>query len=235
MHQNFDGPYRERCGRSIQKWPLSNKESNQKKYFEMENLSTEQSLRIIRETLEKSRRSIARNSGKPLISWGLLLVAFSMIIWQLWARTGSPAWNFLWFAMSAIGFIVQYFLLKDKEKVPDSEVGRMLGKIWMWYGIIATVFFASIWLCVPIAGHFGLGGIQVNLTLVMVLLLGLAGAISGAVLKIPSMEILSAVAAILCSMVAILVDGPAQILTIGIIGVCALLVPGIILQRKAAE
>ena len=206
-----------------------------KSIFEMENLSTEQSLRIIRETLDKSRRSIARNSGRPLISWGLLLIVFSVIIWQLWARTGSPAWNFLWFAMSAIGFIVQYFLLKDKEKVPDSEVGRMLGKIWMWYGIIATVFFASIWLCVPIARHFGLGGIQVNLTLVMVLLLGLAGAISGAVLKIPSMEILAAVAAILCSMVAILVDGPAQILTIGIIGVCALLIPGIILQRKSAK
>ena len=111
----------------------------------------------------------------------------------------------------------------------------MLGKIWMWYGIIATTFFAAIWICVPIARYFDLGSIQVNLTLVMVLLLGLAGAISGAVLKIPSMEILAAVAAILCSMVAILADGPAQILTIGIIGICALLIPGIILQRKAAE
>lgn len=201
----------------------------------MENLTTEQSLRIIRETLDKSRRSIARNSGKPLISWGLLLVVFSIIIWQLWARTGSPAWNFLWFAMTAIGAIIQIFLLKNKEKIPDSEVGRMLGKIWMWYGIIATTFFAAIWICVPIARYFDLGSIHVNLTLVMVLLLGLAGAISGAVLKIPSMEILAAVAAILCSMVAILVDGPAQILTIGIIGVCALLIPGIILQRKSAE
>lgn len=201
----------------------------------MENLTTEQSLRIIRETLDKSRRSIARNSGKPLISWGLLLVVFSIIIWQLWARTGSPAWNFLWFAMTAIGAIIQIFLLKNKEKVPDSEVGRMLGKIWMWYGIIATTFFAAIWICVPIARYFDLGSIQVNLTLVMVLLLGLAGAISGAVLKIPSMEILAAVTAILCSMVAILVDGPAQILTIGIIGVCALLIPGIILQRQSAE
>ena len=201
----------------------------------MENLTTEQSLRIIRETLDKSRRSIARNSGKPLISWGLLLVVFSIIIWQLWARTGSPAWNFLWFAMTAIGAIIQIFLLKNKEKVPDSEVGRMLGKIWMWYGIIATTFFAAIWICVPIARYFDLGSIHVNLTLVMVLLLGLAGAISGAVLKIPSMEILSGVAAILCSMVAILVDGPAQILTIGIIGVCALLIPGIILQRQSAE
>lgn len=201
----------------------------------MENLTTEQSLRIIRETLDKSRRSIARNSGKPLISWGLLLVVFSIIIWQLWARTGSPAWNLLWFAMTAIGAIIQIFLLKNKEKVPDSEVGRMLGKIWMWYGIIATTFFAAIWICVPIARYFDLGSIHVNLTLVMVLLLGLAGAISGAVLKIPSMEILAAVAAILCSMVAILVDGPAQILTIGIIGVCALLIPGIILQRKSAE
>ncbi len=66
----------------------------------------------------------------------------------------------------------------------------------------------------------------------MVLLLGLAGAISGAVLKIRSIEVLSVVSALLCGMVAILVDGPAQILTIGVLGLCALLIPGIILQAK---
>ena len=201
----------------------------------MENLTTEQSLRIISETLDKSRRAIARNSGKPLMVWGSLLVVFSLLIWQLWASTGNPAWNFLWFAMTAVGFLVQFLLLKNKERVPDSEVGRMLGKIWMWYGILATAFFASIWLCVPIAKHFEISDISVNLTLIMVLLLGLAGAISGAVLKVRSIEVLSVVSAILCGMVAILVDGPAQILTIGIAGLCALLIPGIIIQIKSGK
>lgn len=201
----------------------------------MENLTTEQSLRIISETLDKSRRTIARNSGKPLILWGILIIVFSLLIWLLWSKTGSPALNFLWFAMSAIGFVAQAFLLKNKERVPDSEVGWMLGKIWMWYGIIATAFFFSMWLCVPIANHFNIPGIPVNLTLVMILLLGLAGATSGAVLKIPTMEILSAVAAIICGMLAILIQGPTRILAIGIISLCALLIPGIVLQNKNAE
>ncbi len=110
----------------------------------MENLTTEQSLRIISETLDKSRRAIARNSGKPLMMWGSLLVVFSLIIYQLWAGTGHPAWNFLWFAMTAIGFLAQFLFLRNKERVPDSEVGRMLGKIWMWYGILATACFLRV-------------------------------------------------------------------------------------------
>ena len=198
----------------------------------MENLTTEQSLRIINEALDKNRRAIVRNSSKPLIMWGILLVIFSLLIWLLWSGTGNPAWNYLWFAMSVIGFFAQFTLLKDKERVPESEVSRTLGKIWMWYGIIGTAFYASIWLCVPIASHFGISGISVNLTLVVIILLGLAGAISGATLKLPSMEILAAVSAIICGMVAILVDGPAQILTIGVLGLCALLIPGIIIQTK---
>ena len=175
----LNGPYREREGKSSEMAIVNRLLNPIITILKMENLTTEQSLRIISETLDKSRRAIARNSGKPLMMWGSLLVVFSLIIWQLWAGTGNPAWNFLWFAMTAIGFLVQFFFLKNKERVPDSEVGRMLGKIWMWYGILATAFVASIWLCVPIAKHFEISDISVNLTLVMVLLLGLAGAISG--------------------------------------------------------
>ena len=109
------------------------------------NFSAESSLRLISETIERSRRTIAKNSGKPLILWGALVTITAIVIWLLWSKTGSAAWNFLWFAMTAVGMICMATLLKGREKAPDTEVTRMLGKIWGWFGIFSTGFFALVW------------------------------------------------------------------------------------------
>ena len=91
------------------------------------NFSAENSLRLIAETIDRSRRTIAKNSGKPLILWGVLVALTAMIIWALWSKTGSAAWNFLWFAMTAIGAVCMRFMTRNSERVPDTEVSRMLG------------------------------------------------------------------------------------------------------------
>ena len=92
------------------------------------NFSAENSLRLISETIERSRRTIAKNAGKPLILWGTLVTVTSLVIWLLWSKTGSPAWNFLWFAMSAIGVICGRVMDRGKEKAAVTEVTHTLGK-----------------------------------------------------------------------------------------------------------
>ena len=79
--------------------------------METKNLTTESSLKIIAETMERSRMTIAKNSGRPLILWGCLVAVTSVIIYFLWSKTGSPVWNLLWFAMSIIGFICTIFMV----------------------------------------------------------------------------------------------------------------------------
>jgi hypothetical protein len=148
------------------------------------NLSAENSLRLIAETIERSRRTIAKNSGKPLILWGVLVTLFSFIIWGLWTKTGTPAWNFLWFAMSVIGFVCMQTLFRNRERVPDTEVSRMLGKIWMWFGIFTTGFFALVWVAWGVRSLTGVEGtLSVDLSLIILLMMGLGGTLSGAVLK----------------------------------------------------
>ncbi|MBQ1831262.1 MAG: hypothetical protein II112_02710, partial [Bacteroidales bacterium] len=81
------------------------------------NFSAENSLRLIAETIERSRRTIAKNSGKPLILWGSLVALTAVVIYILWSLTGSPAWNFLWFAMSAVGAVAMRSMMRNSEKV----------------------------------------------------------------------------------------------------------------------
>ena len=204
----------------------------------MENLSAENSLRLIAETIERSRSAIAKNSGKPLILWGSLVTVTSVIIWALWSKTGTPMWNLLWFAMTAIGAIGTYFIVRDQKKVPESETKRILGKIWQWFGIFSIGLYSILWVAALILYAKGAEGvITINLTLIISLMMGLCGAISGAVMKMKSVSAAATLATALAVLFVLLIpDGsPLQILCFTILGIIALIVPGIIFQKRSAK
>ena len=202
------------------------------------NFSAESSLRLISETIERSRRTIAKNSGKPLILWGALVTITAIVIWLLWSKTGSAAWNFLWFAMTAVGIICMATLMKGREKAPDTEVTRMLGKIWSWFGIFSTGFFALVWAAWGIRQLAGIeGALRVDLTIIIVLMMGLCGTLSGAALKSKAITV-SAVVATALSVLFLMVmpeNDPVRILSFVILGVFALMVPGALLQRNGGK
>ncbi len=201
----------------------------------MENLTAENSLRLIAETIERSRNAIAKNSGKPIILWGALVTITSFIIWALWTKTGTPMWNLLWFAMTAIGGVCTHFIIRKQEKVPENEIKRIMGKIWQWFGIFSTGFYALIWIAALILHAKGASTIlNVNLTLIITLMMGLCGAISGAVMKMKAITLSATLATAFSVLLILLVpDGsPVQILSFAILGVFALIIPGIIFQKK---
>ena len=201
----------------------------------MENLSAENSLRIITETIERSRNAIAKNTGKPLILWGSLVTVTSVIIWALWSKTGTPMWNLLWFAMTAIGAFGTMLIMRNQERVPESETKRILGSIWKWFGIFSIGLYALLWVVALILYASGETTVlRVDLTLIIALMMGLCGAISGAVMKMKSV---SAAACVATALAVLLVpdDSPLQILSFAILGVIALIVPGIIFQKKTAK
>ena len=199
------------------------------------NFSAESSLRLIAETIDRSRRTIAKNSGKPLILWGVLVALTATVIYLLWTLTGSPAWNFLWFAMTAVGAVCMRTMMRKSEKVPDTEISRMLGHIWMWFGVFATGFFALVWAAWGLRQIAGIeGALQVDLTLIIVLLMGLCGTLSGMVLKFKPITVSSAVATTLSALFLMVMPdaSPVRILTFVILGVFALVIPGVILQKQ---
>ena len=199
------------------------------------NFSAENSLRLIAETIDRSRRTIAKNSGKPLILWGVLVALTAIVIYVLWTVTGSPAWNFLWLAMTAVGAVTMRAMMRNSEKIPDTEISRILGKIWMWFGIFATGFYALVWVAWGIRQAAGIeGALSVDLTLVISLLMGLCGTLSGMVLKFKPIMVSSAVATTLSSLFLMVMPdaSPARILNFVILGVFALVVPGVILQKQ---
>ena len=136
------------------------------------NLTAEESLKIINDSLNSSRRAIIKHSGDFFILWGTLLLLFSILVFSLWKNTGTPVWNLLWFAMPLIGYPIAWFMQKKKGPIPDNFVSRLLSSTWQIFGIFSLVISACAVLFIPM-----------NLTLVIILLFGSAEAVSGAILK----------------------------------------------------
>ena len=135
-------------------------------------LTPERSLQLINETLDNSRRDILRQSSAPIILWGTLLFIFSLAIFILWNRTGSPVWNFLWFAMTLLGFVLRPILIHTDKSVPCNTVSKMLTATWCSFGAFAvSTALISIFV------------VPVNMTVAIALLFGLAETLSGFLLK----------------------------------------------------
>ncbi len=135
-------------------------------------MTPEQSLRIINETLNNNRRAIIKSSGNYFIPWGCILFAVAVAVFALWGSTGTPAWNFLWFLIPAIGYPLAAIMSKKSEKIPSSFVGNMLGWSWSVFGAFSIILSVCAILWAPM-----------NLTLVIIILFGSAEAMSGVVLK----------------------------------------------------
>jgi len=160
-------------------------------------MTAEESLSLITETLNSSRKEITRRSGKYYILWGTLLTLFSLIIYLLWKLTDQAAWNNLWFGMPIIGFLLARLMSrKDTEPHVQNDVSRITQGIWSAFGIFAcTVAVFTIAYSYVSDGALDLGRtIRVmvsvaSLTAEIVLLFGLAESICGVALKNWAMKI----------------------------------------------
>ena len=148
-------------------------------------MTAQESLSIITETMNNNRKDIVRSSGKYFVLWGILLTVFSLLVFILWKTTGKAVWNNLWFALPAIGYPLAR-LIKSKEKPARAEnyISRINGGIWGSFGLFACSV-ALFTILYSLLGDSQLTAIVLGATLTaqIVLLFGIAETISGVVLK----------------------------------------------------
>ncbi len=202
------------------------------------NLTPEESLAIISKNIEQSRKDMIRNGGTPMLIWGGLVLVFSLAIYVLWTRTYNPNWNYLWFAMTALGYLITSFLPNRKTPKVESVISVILGKVWIAFGILAVstpsitlIIFRIIKDFIPSTMFSGV--IFFPITLITIALLGLATSITGFILKNGWI----AAAGIICGTVgvafAISFNGPEQTLLLTGVSVIGLIIPGLMLNINA--
>ena len=195
--------------------------------MEQNEMTPEKSLKLMAEVINKSRKDLEKNSGTPLLFWGIVVAVTAMVVEFLLSKTGNQAWNYLWFAIPVVGGALSPVVLKKRtETRAKNFLGEVIGYIWLLYGVITFLLALIIVFAIP--------GLKPFLTLATVLLLGFATSLSGIILKsniiVGSGIVVALGGVILLSML----DGAGTIaLTIGLAVIIALIIPGIVLNLKS--
>ena len=187
---------------------------------QIKEMTAQESLWLIAETFNKSRKGILRNSAKYFMLWGAMLTVISLVIYLLWHLTGKPDWNFLWFAMPVIGYPLAALMGKYDVAVPQNEVSKMLSGVWRVFGAFAVTLSAVAIFLVPM-----------NVSLIIVIILGLAECMSGVLLKNWPVIICGFLLGVCGAVFAMLVKSEAQLLVFTLGGVL-LLVTGLVMKLQ---
>ena len=148
-------------------------------------MTANESLALITETLNNNRKEITRRGGKYFILWGILLTFFSLLVFALWKSTGHAEWNNLWFAMPLVGVpLARMIRSKEAPTGATNVVSRIISGIWTSFGVFACSVAAFTVIFTTLFDH-PLAAIVVgaSLTAIIVLLFGLAETISGVALR----------------------------------------------------
>ncbi len=200
-------------------------------------LTPEESLSIISASMEKSREDMLENAGAPMYWWGSLMLVFSLAVFFLWDKTGSSAWNCLWFAMAIIGYIVGKCTYGKKRKGIRSFISVIMQKVWGTFGILAVSSSTLIVLCVLGILRFfptrllSPDPVSVPITVIIVVLLGCSTTVTGWILKNGWIAAAGLLTGIVGTAFAVALPGAHQELVLTGVSLVGLILPGLIIDK----
>ncbi|MFN0214762.1 MAG: hypothetical protein ACKVT2_10945 [Saprospiraceae bacterium] len=188
-------------------------------------LSPQESLRVIRETIDLAKRSF-RDNGFHFLLWGWLVVLASMIHWYLLVNRLHPNPEIAWAVMVVIGMpaalIREWLRSKQTQAQTPNLFHRMYGLIWLGYGI-------SMVLSIPLAISNGISPVPFILVLT-----GFATFLSGIILSFKPL-VFGAVAIWAGALWCLFLSPEQQLLVQAASAVFGYLLPGYLLNYEMRE
>jgi FtsH-binding integral membrane protein len=184
-------------------------------------LTPQESLRVIRETIDLAKHNV-RENGFHFLLWGWLVMLTCLASYFLALNDQPRADTLPWMIMMAIGIpaALIYERRRDKKRQPENMVRDWYGLIWLGFGI-------SLFLVISLSVQARLSPIPFILVLV-----GFATFMSGILLRFRPL-VVGAVVMWVAAAVCLAVPAQAHTLVQGVATGLGYLVPGYLLNRQA--
>ena len=203
-------------------------------------LTAERSLEIIKESIEQSRRDITKGSWKGMLVWGVLVAVIALIVGHLWKHSSwGPGANILW-CLLGLAIVVNIWYDSRKPKRPATFVSKTISQVWTCFGVMA----GSLGLvCGTIAGfgwklpvlHAPVNESMVwvfPITPIIILFMGLAGMITGSILKSKVIAVCCFITGAFGSLLALIFHGPMEMVVLAGVCVVGLVIPALIIRNE---
>ena len=107
--------------------------------MEERKLNEKESLELIAQMIQNSKKNLQVGRGNQFILWGWLGAITSLVVMGMLMWTKNPMWNWLWFAIPVIGWPVMMWQLKKEEKPVVTFTDKVLKAVWMSIGSIGML------------------------------------------------------------------------------------------------
>jgi len=186
-------------------------------------LNPEESLRVIRETIDLAKSSL-RENGFHFLLWGWLVVAACLAHYYLLVVMHWSKAPLVWLGMTVVGVPVAflYEARRERKQARANIVRNWYGRTWLGFGIS---MFVVIFLTVANRSS------PIPFILVLV---GFATFISGSLLRFKPL-VLGAIAAWVAALACIYLVPSEQLLAQAVATILSYLIPGYLLNKAHAR
>lgn len=178
-------------------------------------------LKIVQEMISLARNRVTE-TGFHFLLWGVLVIFASVSQYVLIKYGFGNVSYYVWFAMPVVGVPVAFFyeIRKAKEQGSSLHFDRIYSQLWLGFGIALSL---SVFLSISF---------KVNPTPYILLLVGLATFVSGAILRFTPL-IVGAIVFWLAAGVLPLFDGVDSLLVNAFVIFIGYIIPGLLLAKKS--
>ena len=97
-------------------------------------LNEKESLELIAQMIQNSKKNLQVGRGNQFILWGWLGTITSLVVMGMLMLTNNPMWNWLWFAIPIIGWPVMMWQMKKETKTVVTFTDKVLKSVWISIG-----------------------------------------------------------------------------------------------------
>lgn len=188
--------------------------------MEHKTLNSEQSIAIITRMLQNTQNNLQKNAGSYFLLWGYVTLITSLAVYAALVATGDWRFNYLWFAIPLAGLPLMFIVRRRIGQPPvRTFVDIAVWKLWIPLCVALLTF------------SFLAGGRAMSLVL---LLLSIGVAQTGLIVKY-RVFIAAGIIGFLAALSLLFIGGTGQILVFAFFCTVVLIIPGHILNRKAAR
>lgn len=115
--------------------------------MEDKKMNEKESLELIAQMIQNTRRNLDAGSGNMFLLWGYVSVVVTLVVWVGIYFTKNDAWMWGFWGIPVIGYLLMFILLRKRYNKPvKSYSDKVLNEIWQVLGILcmAVAIGASI-------------------------------------------------------------------------------------------
>ena len=190
--------------------------------MENKKLNEQESLALITQMIQNSKKGLVVGSGNSFLFWGYLTLAVSIAIFLLLYITGNQSWFWLGIVIPVIGCLYTYWISRRNGKKTMSYVDKVISNVWQIVGALLALNYGNNIAILPL----------------LLLVLSVGAGITGSVIQEKSFYNCSAFGiAISLGMlfnINSIVEGPLrQVFAFALAITVVMIIPGHMVNRKA--